>query len=68
MENMKTMTVQMPEGTYQRMKEYLKRHQVKQKDFLARLLEGGAGKRRSFYGRGRQWIEQRSCFFRRIRV
>jgi hypothetical protein len=68
MENMKTMTVQMPEGTYQRMKEYLKRHQVKQKDFLTRLLEGGAGKRRSFYGRGRQWIEQRSCFFRRIRV
>lgn len=39
MENTKTMTVQMPEETYQRMKEYLKRHQVKQKDLLIRLLE-----------------------------
>ena len=33
MESMKTMTIQMPEETYQRMKDYLKRHQVKQKDF-----------------------------------
>ncbi len=39
MDNMKTMTVQMPEETFQRMKEYLKRHQVKQKDFLIRLME-----------------------------
>ena len=39
MENTKTMTVQLPEETYQRMKEYLKRHQVKQKDFVTRLLE-----------------------------
>ena len=33
------MTIQMPEETYQRMKEYLKRHQAKHKDFLTRLLE-----------------------------
>lgn len=39
MENMKTMTIQMPEETYQRMKDYLKRHQVKQKDFLIGLME-----------------------------
>lgn len=39
MESMKTMTIQMPEETYQRMKDYLKRHQVKQKDLLIRLLE-----------------------------
>lgn len=39
MENTKTMTVQLPEETYQRMKEYLKRHQVKQKDFVTRLME-----------------------------
>lgn len=39
MENTKTMTVQLPEETYQRMKDYLKRHQVKQKDLLIRLLE-----------------------------
>ena len=39
MENTKTMTVQLPEETYQRMKAYLKRHQVKQKDFVTRLVE-----------------------------
>ena len=39
MDNMKAMTIQMPEETYQRMKEYLKRHQVKQGDFITRLLE-----------------------------
>lgn len=44
MDNMKTMTIQMPEETYQRMKEYLKRHQIKQKDFLTRLLEAALGK------------------------
>lgn len=44
MDNMKTMTVQMPEETYQRMKEYLKRHQVKQKDFLTRLMEAALEK------------------------
>ncbi len=39
MENTKTMTVQLPEETYQRMKVYLKRHQIKQKDFITKLLE-----------------------------
>ena len=39
MENTKTMTIQMPEETYQRLKAYLKRHQVKQKDFVTRLVE-----------------------------
>lgn len=38
MENTKTMTVQMPEETYQRMKKYLKRHDMKQKDFLDLVL------------------------------
>ena len=38
MDNMKTMTIQMPEEAYQRMKDYLKRHQVKQKDFVTRLM------------------------------
>ena len=38
MDNMKTMTIQMPEETYQRMKNYLKRHQVKQKDFVTQLM------------------------------
>ncbi len=47
MDNMKTMTVQMPEETYQRMKEYLKRHQVKQKDFLTRLMEAALAKEHS---------------------
>ena len=51
MENTKTMTVQLPEETYQRLKAYLKRHQVKQKDFVTRLVEramekdDGAGRR-----------------------
>lgn len=44
MDNMKAMTIQMPEETYQRMKEYLKRHQIKQKDFLTRLLEAALEK------------------------
>ncbi len=44
MENTKTMTVQLPEETYQRMKDYLKRHQVKQKDLLIRLLEAALEK------------------------
>ncbi len=29
----------MPEETYQRLKAYLKRHKVKQKDFVTRLVE-----------------------------
>lgn len=39
MENTRTMALQMPEETYQRLKAYLKRHQVKQKDFVTRLVE-----------------------------
>ena len=39
-----TMTVQMPEETYQRMKEYLKLHRVKQMDFLTRLMESAREK------------------------
>ena len=54
MENTKTMTIQMPEETYQRLKAYLKRHHVKQKDFVTRLVEEGDGKGRFFYGGGRQ--------------
>lgn len=52
MDNMKTMTIQMPEETYQRMKEYLKRHQVKQKDFLTRLLEAALKKEDSSTAEG----------------
>ena len=39
MENTRTMAIQMPEETYQRLKAYLKRHKVKQKDFVIRLVE-----------------------------
>lgn len=39
MENTKTMAVQLPEETYQRMKAYLKRHKVKQKDFVVGLVQ-----------------------------
>ena len=39
MENTRTMAIQMPEETYQRLKAYLKRHQLKQKDFVTRLVE-----------------------------
>lgn len=52
MESMKTMTIQMPEETYQRMKDYLKRHQVKQKDFLTRLLEAALEKEDSSSAEG----------------
>lgn len=38
MENMKAMTIQMPEETYLRMKAYLKRHGIKQKDFIDLVL------------------------------
>lgn len=38
-ENTKTMTVQLPEETYQRMKAYLKRYQFKQKDFVIKPLK-----------------------------
>ena len=44
MENTKTMTIQMPEETYQRLEAYLKRHQVKQKDFVTRLVESAMEK------------------------
>lgn len=47
MENSKAMSIQMPEETYQRMKAYLKRHDMKQKDFidlvLRRALDHEAG-------------------------
>ncbi|WP_322174535.1 hypothetical protein [Acutalibacter caecimuris] len=33
------MTIQMPEETYQRLKVYLQRHGMKQKEFIATLLE-----------------------------
>ena len=39
MENTRTMAIQMPEETYQRLKAYLKRHQVKQKDYVTRLVQ-----------------------------
>lgn len=39
MENRRTMTVQIPEETYQRMREYLRRHDMKQKNFLRMVLE-----------------------------
>ena len=39
MENTRTMAIQMSEETYQRMKAYLKRHKVKQKDFVIGLVE-----------------------------
>lgn len=44
MENTRTMAIQMPEETYQRMKAYLKRHQVKQKGFVTRLVEAAMEK------------------------
>ncbi|WP_166544920.1 hypothetical protein [Acutalibacter sp. 1XD8-36] len=39
MENIRTMAIQMPEETYQRLKAYLKRRQLKQKDFVIGLVE-----------------------------
>lgn len=39
MENMKSMSVQMSEETYQRLKAYLQRHDMKQKEFIATPLE-----------------------------
>lgn len=44
MENTRTMAIQMPEETYQRMKAYLKRHKVKQKAFVIRLVEAAMEK------------------------
>lgn len=38
MDNTKAITIQMPEETYQRMKAYLERHDMKQKDFIDLLL------------------------------
>jgi len=39
MENMKPMAIQLPEGMYQRVKDYLKRHKMTQKDFVTGLLQ-----------------------------
>ena len=36
---MRTIAVQVSEGMYQKIKEYLKRHGISQKDFLNGLLE-----------------------------
>ncbi|MCI9192893.1 MAG: hypothetical protein HFE92_05770 [Acutalibacter muris] len=44
MENTRTMAIQIPEEPYQRMKSSLKRHQVKQKDFVNRLVEAAMEK------------------------
>ena len=38
MENTKAMSIQMPEETYQRMQAYLKRHGMKQKEFIDMVL------------------------------
>lgn len=39
MENTRAMSIQLPEETYQRMKSYLKRDDMKQKDFMTSLLQ-----------------------------
>lgn len=44
MENTRTMAIQMPEETYQRLKTYLKRHKVKQKAFVIGLVEAAMEK------------------------
>ena len=44
MENTRTMAIQMPEETYQRMKAYLKWHKVKQKAFVIGLVEAAMEK------------------------
>ena len=44
MENMKPMAIQLPEETYQRVKEYLKRHKISQKYFVTRLMEAALEK------------------------
>ena len=44
MENTRTMAIQMPEETYQRLKAYLKRHKVKQKAFVIGLVEAAMEK------------------------
>lgn len=44
MENTRTMAIQMPEETYQRLKAYLKRHKVKQKVFVIGLVEAAMEK------------------------
>lgn len=44
MENTRTMAIQMPEETYRRLKACLKRHKVKQKDFVTRLVQAAVEK------------------------
>lgn len=39
MENMRTMAFQVPEETFQRIKEYLQRHHMTQKQFVLGLIE-----------------------------
>lgn len=39
MENMRPMAIQLPEETYRRVKDYLKRHKMTQKDFVTGLLQ-----------------------------
>lgn len=41
MENMRTMAFQVPEETFQRIKEYLHRHHMTQKQFVLGLIEAG---------------------------
>lgn len=45
MENTRTMAIQVPEETYQRLKAYLKRHKVKQKAFVVGLVEDALTKK-----------------------
>lgn len=39
MENMRTMAFQVPDELFQRIKDYLNRHQMTQKDFVIGLIE-----------------------------
>lgn len=39
MESTRAMSIQLPEETYRRVKAYLKRHKMTQKDFMTSLLQ-----------------------------
>lgn len=50
MEKTRTMAFQVPEETFQRLKDYLKRHKVKQRAFVVGLVEAALDKDKAAQG------------------
>lgn len=61
MEKTRTMALQVPEETFQRLKDYLKRHKVKQRAFVVGLVEAALDKDEAAQQAGDDCTDGNTC-------